>query len=95
MKLLFLQMLHQGGGGEEFNALARFQGCAGDARRQVCFSDARRAEEETVLGVISPLGFSGEFLNGEGVNQGQVRPIEIGNRFGVGQLCFGDGSLEA
>lgn len=95
MKLFFLEMLDQGGGTEEFDALARFQGGTSDASGQMGFADPRRSEEETVLGVINPLGFSGEFLNRERVNQGQVCPIEIGNRFGVGQLSFGDGSLEA
>lgn len=95
MELLFLQVLHQGGCTKELDPLARFNRRPGDTRRQMSFSDPRWTEEETVLSLVNPLDFSGEFLNGDRVNLGQVCPIEVGNRFGVGELCFGEGSLEA
>lgn len=64
MELLLLQMLHQGGGTEELDALACFNNRSGNASGQMRFANARRTEEEAVLGLVNPFRFSGEFLNG-------------------------------
>ena len=95
MELLLLQVLHQGGGTKELDALACFDRRAGHTRRQMGLSNAGWPEKQTVLSLVNPLGFSRKFLNGDGVNQGQVCPVEVGNRFGVWELCLGEGSLEA
>ena len=59
------------------------------------FAYSRRTENQNIRGLVNPLGFGGELLNREGVNLREMAPVEIGNRFCVWQLGFGECSLEA
>ena len=46
-------------------------------------TDTAGSENQNVGGLLNPVSFGGKFLDRDGINLGQVGPLEVGNRFCV------------